>query len=551
MRDEPGRPSSRACAWRESDVHFQRIAITLWTGIVLMGSCESAWAQRTKRVSLDSSGTEGDDSSTDSSISADGRFVAFTSYARNLVSGDTNGTYDVFVRDRLTGTTERVSVDSAGTEANGGSGTVGHLAISADGQAVAFTSAATNLVSGDTNGVYDVFVHDRRNGTTERASMNGGGAEGNDSSFDPSISADGRFVAFASAATNLAGGDINGVPDIFVRDRQTKLTECVSVDSSLRRGNDWSYQPNISADGRFVAFTSRSTNLVSGDTNLMDDVFVHDRQSGTTDRASVDSAGNEANSSSGYYASSISADGQFVAFESEATNLVSGDNNGSQDVFVHDRQTGTTERVSVDSAGTEGNSDSGYSGAEVSADGRFVAFDSRASNLVPRDTNHDDDIFVRDRQAGATTRVDVNSGGGQAKNGCHAPAISADGRSVSFFSFTDNLVKNDTNGREDVFVHGPYLTLEADPPSPPAGVTLTFATWSGQANGPSLLVAIDVNGTPMFTPLVSSSFDAVGVWMLSATVPAGLSGSVITFETLGIIRTGKVDISNPFAVSFQ
>ena len=222
-------------------------------------------------------------------------------------------------------------------------------------------------------------------------------ADGESSS--PAISADGRFVAFVSFATNLVPGDSNGRGDVFVRDRLTQTTERVSVDSAGTEGNSGSDGPSISANGRFVVFWSDATNLVRGDTNGVADVFVRDRLTRTTERVSVDSAGNEGNGASGLHSHSeysISADGRFVAFVSSATNLVPGDTNGAADVFVHDRLTRTTERVSVDSAGNEANSSS--FDPVISADGRFVAFSSAATNLVPGDTNEQPDVFVRDRK---------------------------------------------------------------------------------------------------------------------------------------------------------
>ncbi len=227
-------------------------------------------------MSVATDGTEADGVSYTSAISADGRFVAFYSGATNLVSGDTNGTTDVFVHDRQTGTTERVSVATGGGQADNGS--FGPPAISADGRFVAFYSNATNLVGGDTNSKYDIFVHDRQTGTTERVSVATGGGQATDSSQSPAISADGRFVTFYSNATNLVGGDTNGAADVFVHDRQTGTTERVSVATGggQATGGD-SYDPAISADGRFVAFDSAATNLVSGDSNSSDDMFVHDR----------------------------------------------------------------------------------------------------------------------------------------------------------------------------------------------------------------------------------------------------------------------------------
>ncbi len=401
--------------------------------------------QVTERVSVDSLGTQGNGGSQDPSVSADGRYAAFWSDASNLVAGDTNLVSDVFVRDRQSGTIERVSVASLGAEGNEGSS---YPSISADGRHVAFHSFATNLVGGDTNGSSDVFVRDRQGGTTERLSVSSLEAEGNGVSAFPSISADGRFVAFESTASDLVSGDTNGTYDVFVRDRQSGKTECVSVGASGVQGNDHSFGPSISADGRYVAFTSFASDLVSGDTNERPDVFVRDRQLGVTERVSVDSSGAGGNSNS--ERPSISADGRYVAFDSFASDLVGGDTNGAFDVFVHDRQTGATERVSVDSGGAEGNTASQL--AAISADGRHVAFMSFASDLVGGDTNGWSDAFVHDRQSGTTERVSVSSAGGQGNGQSSGLSISADGRHVAFESSAANLVSGDTNGDDDVFV---------------------------------------------------------------------------------------------------
>jgi Tol biopolymer transport system component len=381
------------------------VALVL-VSIVHGGLPTPASAQATRRVSVDSSGTEADSFSAFQAISADGRFVAFESFADNLVAGDTNGAWDDFVRDMLTGTTERISVDSAGSQADHSSFEV---SISPDGRYVAFSSYADNLVAGDMNGTEDVFVRDRLNGTTERVSLD---SSGNEASFTPSISADGRFVAFSSYADNLVAGDTNLDADVFVHDRQTGATERVSVDSSGTGGNayaatDWS---SLSADGNLVAFASTATNLVAGDSNSYEDVFVRDRAAGTTERVSVDSSGGQGNGNS--YRATISADGRFVGFISAASNLVAGDTNKFTDSFVHDRQGGTTERVNVDASGKQANGDSTYPPV-LSSDGRFVAFSSSASNLVPGDTNGQSDIFRRDRQAGTIERMSVRTNGVQ------------------------------------------------------------------------------------------------------------------------------------------
>jgi Tol biopolymer transport system component len=230
---------------------------------------------QTTRVSVASDGAQGNGDSECPSISADGRYVAFASLASNLVPGDTNGRMDIFVHDRLTGQTTRVSVASDGTEGNGDSG---FPSISADGRYVAFASLASNLVPGDTNGTWDVFVHDRLTGQTTRVSVASGGAQGNGDSRFPSISADGRYVAFQSYASNLVPGDTNGVLDVFVHDRLTGQTTRVSVASDGTQGDSYSFGSSISADGRYVAFASYASNLVPGDTNGWADVFVAMRQ---------------------------------------------------------------------------------------------------------------------------------------------------------------------------------------------------------------------------------------------------------------------------------
>jgi Tol biopolymer transport system component len=396
---------------------------------------------------VDSAGNQANGPSTSSAISEDGRFVAFVSGASNLVPGDTNGQSDVFVHDRQTGATQRVSVNGAGSQANGGSEAP---AISADGRFVAFVSGASNLVPSDTNGQGDVFVHDRQTGATERVSVNGAGSQANGGSEAPVISADGRFVAFVSVASNLVSRDTNGLTDVFVRDRQTGATERVSVDGAGNQADGPSDSPVISGDGRCVAFVSAASALVPGDTNGQRDIFVHDRQTGASERVSVDGTGSQADSSND--APAISADGRFVAFESDARNLVPGDTNRRADVFVRDRHTGATERVSVDSAGSQANS--GGLGPAMSSDGRFVAFYAGHTDLVPGDTNRRQDVFIHDRRTGATEQVSINSAGSQGNDHSGGlSSVSGDGRFVAFPSLAYNLVPVDTNLTQDVFVH--------------------------------------------------------------------------------------------------
>ncbi len=419
-------------------------------------------------VSVASDGTQGNDDSTVPTISDDGRIIAFASEASNLVAADTNGVADIFIRDRQAGETTRVSVASDGTEGDGASA---YASVSADGRFVAFRSDASNLVAGDTNFAADIFVRDRQTGQTTRVSVASDGTEANLASYFASISADGRFVAFHSNASNLVAGDTNGNQDVFVHDTCFGAaascipgTVRVSVDST-------SNLPSITADGRFVAFSSNASNLVAGDTNGIYDVFVHDRQTGQTTRVSVASDGTEGDW--GGDGASISADGRFVAFGSRSTNLVPGDTNAClagkfvlpcSDIFVRDTCVGapggcnpSTNRVSVASDGSESNDVS--SAPSISDDGRFVAFWSLASNLVPGDTNDTSDIFLRDTCRGAaagctpsTVRVSVATDGTEGNGGSGNASMTADGRFVAFDSFASNLVAGDNNGSKDVFV---------------------------------------------------------------------------------------------------
>jgi Tol biopolymer transport system component len=432
-------------------------------------------AGTTERVSVSSLGAEGDDESLYPSISGDGRYVAFWSRAANLVAGDGNGEADVFVHDRQTGTTDRVSVSSLGAEGDYGSY---YPSISDDGRYVAFHSSANNLVAGDSR-FMDVFVHDRQTGTTERVSVSSLGAEADGSSYAASISADGRCVAFDSLAANLVAGDGNDEQDVFVHDRQTGTTERVSVSSAGDEGHSssllkGSLLPSISDDGRYVAFGSYANNLVAGDTNGARDVFVHDRQTGTTERVSVSTFGAEANGYS--YAASISADGRYVAFASVADTLVAGDDNRHGDIFVHDRQTGTTGRVSVSSGGAEANHDSYY--PSISGDGRYVAFGSYATNLVAGDDNDLIDVFLHDRQTGTTERVSVSSAGAEGHGSSRYPSISGEGRCVAFQSSAANLVLGDSNLVLDVFVRGPGADFSATPTTGTAPLPVNFTDLS-------------------------------------------------------------------------
>ncbi len=407
----------------------------------------SAAAIIVERVSVDNSGIQGDAGSIDISISEDGRYVAFNSLASNLVPGDTNGASDAFVYDRQTDVIERVSVDSLGAEAS--SVVYGGISISSsDGRYVSFSSVATNLVAGDSNGVEDVFVYDRNTDTVERVSLSSAGVQGGGASDLPSISADGRYVAFRSFATNLVAGDTNGKADIFVYDRNTDTIERVSLSSAGAQSNQHSLLPVITSDGRYVAFESTSDNLVPGHTNGQFDIFVYDRNADTIEVVSDDYLGSQSNNVS--LNPQVSSDGTYTVFQSFASDIVSDDTNSTIDIFVYDRNTDTTERVSLSSAGVQGNGPSTI--PTISQDGRYVSFLSAASNLVSDDTNGVADIFVFDRQTDTIERVNISSSGEEANAISDKNFISGDGQYISYVSSATNLVSDDTNGADDVFV---------------------------------------------------------------------------------------------------
>jgi Tol biopolymer transport system component len=405
------------------------------------------------------------------SVSADGTLVAFISGSPNLVSDDTNGVRDVFVRNLVTGSTTRVSL-GAGGQADGASS---NARISADGRYVVFTSLAGNLVAGDTNGVSDVFERDLTTGRTALVSVSGGGVQGNGASGGAAsgISADGGTISFSSAASNLVSGDTNNCRDVFVWTRASGAVERVTVASDgSQAAAGASDASSISADGRYVAFASMAPDLVAGDTNLAADVFVHDRVTGSTVRASVTAGGGQAATASSLQPGGLSADGQTVVFDTAAP-LAAGDSAGT-DVYVRDLAAGSTERISVNSAGLGANGNS--STAAISADGRYVAFESSATNLDPADTGGDEDVFVRDRASGLTRLVSASASPTQISQ---AAALSADARFVALATTAPDMVAGDTatgfgTGWDVVRLASPF-----DPPADRAAPVVTCAADDG------------------------------------------------------------------------
>lgn len=369
-------------------------------------------------------------------ISPDGRFVAYYSSASNIVPGDTNGANDCFLYDRMLDTVVRVSVNSAGEEADGSSF---RPTVSDDGARVAFVSTATNLVVGDTNNQTDVFVHDLMAGTTARVSIASNGAEVLGSSSNPRISGNGRYVVFDSNAQGLVAGDTNSSFDVFVRDLDESVTTRASVSSFGLQGDSGSRNPSVSTDGRWVTFESDAITLVLNDTNGERDVFVRDRAMGQTILASRSTSGVQGNGLS--FLPKIAGDGSRVVFLSESSSFDAVEAVPDDlDVFVHTLSTGATERVTVDQDGNESSSWSNL--PNISETGRYITFQSYATDLVDlADTNGQPDTFRRDMEAGVTTMVSLPTNGTVGFGGSYSDTT-ADGRFVVFDS--DSLYLRDT-----------------------------------------------------------------------------------------------------------
>jgi Tol biopolymer transport system component len=476
--------------------------------VLTSGGC--AWITR---ASVDTNGGDPNGYSNLPSISGDGRYVAFESAASDLVPGDGNGAEDVFVRDLQAGTTIRASVDTAGGDPDGWS----ELAsISGNGRYVAFTSRAPDLVPGDGNGTWDVFVRDIQAGTTTRASIDTAGGDPNDASYPWSISADGRYVAFQSYASDLVPGDGNGESDVFVRDLQAGTTVRASVDTAGGDPDGQSSAPSISGDGRVIAFESAASDLVPG--GYTGNVFVRDLQAGTTTPVDVDTA--DGDPDSGGVEPSISTDGRYVAFRSEASDLVPDDGNNTDDIFLRDLQAGTTVRASVDTAG--GDPDGGSEDPSVNGDGRYVAFRSSASDLVPSDGNGVEDIFVRDLTSARTIRLSQDLIHREANGDLtFSPSISADGRFVAFSSYATNLVPGDRNGDEDVFVkYARVVTVTGISPNHVArGAANVTVTITGAGFEPGSVVQVHRKGSEDIT-LGNTTVVNNGQIMARLSIPA-------------------------------
>jgi Tol biopolymer transport system component len=435
--------------------------------------------QNTVRVSLTSTGGEGNlDAFSDSlGISNDGRYIAFTSKATNLVAGDTNNAADVFLRDNINRTLALVSVSLTGGPANGASGAP---SISGNGQYVAFSSLATNLtVDAVPAGKKQIYVRDMVNGVTTLISRASGatGLIADDTCDNPKISNDGVYIVFQSLSNILdgviAGGDDNdAASDIYRRkwiDGTSAFpTDLISFASGFgagsgpaNKGNLGSFNPCVSGDGSIVAFASSATNLVSAsqdgapDSNGLDDVFVRETGTNRTVRCSVEFVGFNPSLKGLSRSPTISLDGQLVAFSSLSGTLHPAAQEQTPNIFVRSWNglAPFTEVLSVHTSGATGGASCDK--PSISGDGTKIAWQSASSALVNGDSNSVEDIFLRNRVSLETSRESVQTFGGQLDGQSAIPAYSPDGRYIAFWSKATNVVDDDTNGAADIFLRGP------------------------------------------------------------------------------------------------
>jgi hypothetical protein len=362
-----------------------------------------------------------------------------------MFSADTNGTKDIVIKDT---TNEAVVAATKGYDGSPADSYSNICAIAADGTFASYHSNAANLVSDDNNAKIDVFVYKVATDSIQLISRSSDGTIGDNHSYSAS-SHDGRHFVFRSLASNLVPGDNNGKYDIFLKDIQDGSVERLSIDSDEAQSNHDSLNAHLTPDRRYVLFDSTATNLVASDTNAVDDVFLRDRTLGTTERISIADDESEANGASSGVG--VSADGRYIIFLSSASNLVSGDSNASKDFFIRDRTLGTTVRINPTHDGNEINA--GITSGATTPDLRYLVFLTSATNIVAVDTNAKSDVFRFDRVSGATTMVSSALDGTQGNGTPGGINISDDGQHVIFQSNANNLLPGDSNAAEDAFVY--------------------------------------------------------------------------------------------------
>ena len=461
-------------------------AVTLTLIVALASGCDLV-----VRSSVEASGTgEPNGASFEPSLSEDGRFMAFTSAASNLVPGDDNSSSDVFVRDHQSGVTELISVNTSGGFANDFSE---RPDISPDGRYVVFASWASDLVAGDSISTPDVFLRDRQNGTTELISVDSNEIPGTIGSLGGSVSDSGRYVAFQSF--DQFENDTNSDWDIYLRDRTLGTTRLMSTDSSNTTAAGASFDPAVSGDGSTVVWWASSDNIVAGDSNGQPDVFW--RTTGLLIKLLISQPNGGGQADGGSRSPDVSYNGSFVVFDSNATNLVTGDTNSESDVFRWDINQAPGDplaRISERGDGTEPNGRSLL--ARINDDGDKVLYVSRADNLLPvsagtGDTNGLQDAYLW--ESGVNSLVSRTWKGEPTNGASQRGTISHDGSVLGYETFANNLQFTDNNGVSDVV---------ARPTFKPEITGVTAGTW---VVGETSVITLAGSFSPNSTPIVGGN----------------------------------------------
>ena len=486
-------------------------------------------------ISVNFAGTGGGNGPSDeASVTSDGRFIAFTSFATDLVPNDTNKVEAIYLRDSQTNTTTLVSVGANGAAADGNSTSP---KVSDDGRFVVFVSTADNLVANDTNKAADIFIRDLQTGTTTRVStaLNGGNASG--FSGEPVISADGMYVAYSSTANNLVLSPVisNGHDNVFLWNRVSGQTKLISVNGAGNNGgNGSSFDPSLSAGGNNVTFRSNATDLggaipTTGDFN----VYLRNLTTNTTSLVSVNAAGN-AGGDKDSTSASVNSNGSLVVFRSGANDLVANDQNNNDDVFLRDTTNNTTTLLSADYQRT-GTAHGFSEFPTISNDGHYAAFSSTAPDLIPNDTDTTEQVFIRDLQAGPIYLVSTNAAGTPGNAASYHTYLSANGQFVSYTSGATDLTALPNGGNTQIYVSSvPAVTLQPGPTPTPTPTGTPTPTPTPVPTGPDTTpptATVDATQTPPTTGSPNYQFvvdladnvalNTVSLGNLTVTGPSG------------------------------
>ena len=516
-------------------------------------------------VSVSSRGEQASNLSLDSSISRDGRFVAFSSFASDLTPNDRNQTYDVFVHDRLTLTTSLESKNSSGVQ---GDLMSKDASISGNGRFLVFGSSASNMGSAAPL-AYSIYLRDLVLRQTTMVSVSSAGVPANRPCSNASVSDDGRYVVFQSQADNLVAASLPPGDHVFVRDVVLATTELLDQAPSGLPGNSTATYPRIASGGRYIVFQSHSSNLVTPDLNGFGDVFIHDLVNQRTSLVSLSTSGSQGNSSSGI--PYVSSDGRFVAFASSANNLVNGDTNGTVDVFVVDTAVPSIVRASITASGVQGDLVSSCRG--VSDDGRYVVFDTASTTFFPALQNGFGQIYRKDLLSGVLEIVSVDGQGVLGNRGSTNSSLSGSGAVVSFHSPASNLVQNDMNGFIDVFAIDAGCPGCIEPYGASCGSTIhplllsaagcanageAIGLWvkNGLPNVPAVIVfgqrraqvplgagCVFLLGNPFGSPAPTLLLGATGDGLIVLSIPPAASPAVVTAQAFSWDAPSPLGIS--------